>query len=184
VQVWTTGLGAAAFAFVCATYAGVVSDPLTRVGVARLRRASAALERVPGWAIDAAAAVVLALVAYATAAVPRAPLRLGWEAFATPTVVAAVALMAVRDAAIVACFTLATGLRRPVARALFYLALADFLLPFVFFAVSAPQLARIAMPLLAFLQPGADPLVPMALQAGLALAALAVRTLKVASSTR
>jgi hypothetical protein len=182
-HVVTAGLGAAAFAFICATYAGVVSDPLTRVGIARLRRATAPVERVPGWAIDAAAAVVLALAAYATAAVPRVPLRFGWEALAMPLLVATVALMAVRDAAIVACFTLSPGLRRPVARALFYIALADFLLPFVFFAIGAPQLARFAMPLLAFVSPNADPLVPMALHAGLALAALAVRIRMAASRT-
>lgn len=169
------GLAAASAALTLAVYAGVVTDPLTRVSLARARRASSRLARVPGWAIDACAAVVLGLAAYAVASASGVASQPGWRLFTDPVLAAASALMAVRDAAIVACFSLSPRMRRPVGRAMFYIALADVLLPIVFLATKNLALARLAMPLLAFAFPGANPVLLMALHAAVAVGVLAVR---------
>jgi hypothetical protein len=83
--------------------------------------------------------------------------------------------MTLRDAALITCFTLSANLRRPVGRAMFYIALADFLLPIVFIGTQHPEMARIAMPLFRLALPGPGPVLLMSVHAVIALVALGVR---------
>ncbi|MBK0392493.1 hypothetical protein [Ramlibacter algicola] len=166
----TTGeaLGLAAAILVLATYVSAVVDPLTPVSLARTLRAwrpGAARwqHRIPDWLLHGALAVIVGAAAFAFA--------LPGQVLASALLVAA--CLALRDAAIVGCFGLLTPLRNPVGRAIFYIALADLLLPFVLVTFGLPEVARLVFPVLALPDPGPGTAAAIAaVQAALALGAL------------
>ncbi|HYF18445.1 MAG TPA: hypothetical protein VEA40_11310 [Ramlibacter sp.] len=148
-------------------YVAVLLEPLTRVALARTVRAwrpQAARwqHRVPAWCLHAALAVLVGALARAT----------GSETW--PALAFAVACMALRDAAIVGCFAVASSARSPVGRAVFYIVLADLLVPAVAAVVGWTGLARLAFPLLGIASEPGPSAGGMALHALAACAALAV----------
>lgn len=161
-------LAVASLVLVAGTYVASVMEPFTPVALARLERAwrPGAMRwqpRMPGWAVHAPLALVLGVAAFWLA---RG--RDAWAIGALPA-----ALVATRDAAVIACFALLSSARSPVGRAVFYIALADLLLPGLAFALQQPGLARLFFPLLGLL--AADPRPAMlgaALHAAVAVAAL------------
>jgi hypothetical protein len=162
-------LAVAALVLVFGSYVAVLLDPLTPVTLARLRRAwreraAEWQQRVPAWAVNALLAAMLGGLA----------LALGRG---TPLASAAlpIALVAVRDVAVVGTFGLLSPSRSPVGRAVFYLAVADLLLPGLAFALQQPGLARACFPLLALVgDPQHSALPGAAVHAVVALAALAL----------
>lgn len=164
-----SGVAAAAIVLVVGTYVAVMLDPLTPVTLGRLRRAwhhGAAQwqHRVPSWAVNASIAAVLGLVA----------LALGGGAPLTQAALP-IALIAVRDVAVVGTFGLLWPGRSPLGRAVFYLAVADLLLPGLAFALQQPGLARACFPLLALVgDQGASAMFGAAVHAGLGVTALAL----------
>jgi hypothetical protein len=167
------GLAAAGLVMALAAYAAIPLDPLTRVSLSRWRTGTRG--RWPGWAIDAGAAVAFGVLAFVLAAGESRSMSPWLRWVPASGLVLAIALMAVRDAAVVACFTLSPRLRQPIGRAALYIAIADLLLPIVFSAVGQPAAARFSFPLWAFATTGADPVPLMGVHALIALAALAVR---------
>ncbi len=161
---------AAAAAVLCiGTYFGSLLEPLTRVSQARMRRAwsaaaTASRPRWPAWAMNAVLALVCAVLAWSLAG--RGELEVSAQ-LALP-----LALMAARDAAIVSCFALVSKVRSPVGRAVFYIALADLLLPALAMAIGSPPLARIFFPMWGLQEGAAPAAIGMALHAALALGAL------------
>ena len=83
-----------------------------------------------------------------------------------------IVLMFIRDAAIVTCFTLSRKQKRPVAAAVFYLALLNFLLPLLFSSLGLKYLAAAAMPFLGLRMSTWFPLLGFAAHAVIALGVL------------
>ncbi len=179
-----TTLAVASVILSVASYLGASLDPLTRVSWARLRRAwlEARLpwhRRLPGWAIHA----TLALLAGAAALLLSPAWRQAPASYADdwlqlglgPLGALPIALMAIRDAAVVSCFALASGIRKPLALAAFYIAVADLLLPALFGAMGLDWLARACFPLWGFTQHPMYPSLGMSVHAAIALAALWTR---------
>ncbi len=169
-------LAAAAAVLVLAGYLGLSLDPVTSVSWARLARLAARgdspwHQRVPQWVIHALAA----LAAGALAALWKvADTSLTPQGAAAPMSLA-LALMMLRDAAIVTCFSLTTRVRKPIALAAFYIAVADVLAPLLASAFGQDALARAAFPFL-----GADlhrfyPAMGMAAHLAIVLAVLGWR---------
>lgn len=159
--------GVAAWVLALATYVACLMDPLTRVGLARMARAwqpqaSRWQARAPAWLLHAGLAVAAGALAFLGARGDTL------AAFALP-----VALMALRDAAVVSCFALASSSRSPVGRAVFYIALADLLVPTLALAVHLPALAQAAFPLWGMVQEPARAAWGMGLHAIVACAVLA-----------
>jgi hypothetical protein len=167
-------IGLAAAILCGALYLGLSLDPLTPVGWTRLKRVAdepgvAWHRRLPLWLTHGLLATALALLAFilATAA---GPLR---GTGPVPAMILAVTLMALRDAAIVTCFTLASRARHPVGRAAFYILLADVLAPLLLNAIGQRELAWAVFPLLAIGESTLVPVLGMAVQAAIAAGALA-----------
>ena len=160
-------LGCGIIVLTLAAYIGLMLDPLTgvaRTRFARLRQASPPAawdKKLPQWVIHGGIALVLALVAVAITGMPPSMAELaatGNKAANTTQVTGLLArtfplatvlplvLMFIRDAAIVTCFTLARSQKRPVATAVFYIALLNFLLPLLFAALQLTPLAYASMP--------------------------------------
>lgn len=156
----------AAGVLVCATYVACMLEPLTRVVLGRMSRAcrqpvaSRWQPRLPDWALHGTLSVPAGALAFHYG-------REALSAFALP-----VALMAVRDAAVISCFALSRSARPPIGRAVFYIALADLLVPALALAVQWPALARVAFPLWAAPQSPSLAAWGMAIHALLALVAL------------
>lgn len=160
-----------------ATYVGLALDPLGRVALARWRHAA---RRVPGWVLDAALGVAAGLVAIGVGLAGRPSHGvLPWQSPAAPAFALAVALMAVRDAAIVSCFSLSSKIRSPLGRAAFHIALADLLAPLMLYSLGQPQLALLVFPLWAFSGESLFPVWAMAVHAAVALAVLGWRVASV-----
>jgi hypothetical protein len=182
-----SSLSVAGFILAIATYVGAVLDPLTPVGLARFTQAWSApaqawRPRVPGWSIDAVLAVTCGALAFAVAdrIGPPAGMR-AWLAALSGLLAAPVALMALRDAAIVSCFALWPGSTRPVAVAAFYIALADILVPAVLASMGQPLLARVVCPLWGF---AAQPLACTAAMAVHAVVAIVVLGMRIRGMAR
>jgi hypothetical protein len=176
---FASAIGLAAAVLALATYVACTLDPLTRVSLARMGRAwqpQAARwqARVPAWLLHGSLAVGCGALAFAFA-VRNDPLA----AFALP-----VALMAVRDAAVISCFALASASRSPVGRAIFYIALADLLVPTLAMAVEWPSLARAVFPLWAMAEQPSLAAWGMAVHALLACAALGVLVVRARRAER
>lgn len=141
-------LALAAGILVFAGYLGLTLEPLNPVRLARFSRLAQDPrvpwhQRVPGWAIQAGLALLLALAALAVRATASGPAI-------APGVVLALGLMLLRDAAVVSCFALGSRARHPVRLAVFYLALADLLVPALLAGLGARPLAIAVFPLWGF----------------------------------
>ncbi len=139
---------------VAACYLQFLLDPLTRVSLSRFvhdasgTQAKPWHQRVPHWAIHALIAVVFAGIS-ALMGGGLTGLSQGSLGDATPvalTLALPLALMFIRDAAIVSCFTLSTGMKRPLGAALFCVMALNVLLPWALNAVGLSTLAQWAFP--------------------------------------
>jgi hypothetical protein len=160
-------LALASLVLALGAYVAVLLEPLTRVALGRMERAwrsrSARWQpRWPAWALHGLAAVAAGGLALAAGSETK------------PALALAVGCMALRDAAVVGCFALGSGARSPVARAVFYIALADLLVPAVAAALGWTALGRAVFPLLAIGEQPALAVGGMAAHALLACIALAV----------
>ena len=158
-------LGLAALVLVAAGYLGLLLDPYDPVRRARLARLRADPAtpwhgRWPHWLLHGALGLGIGAVAVGCAALrdpasPTAGLRYGLLA---PMSLAA-AVMFLRDATIVTCFTLAARTRRPVGMAAFYLVLASTLLPGLLGAMGLDGFITLVQPFIAW---SIHPLLPAA----------------------
>ncbi|TFY97596.1 hypothetical protein [Ramlibacter humi] len=149
-------------------YVACLLDPLTRVSLARMARAWRPRaprwpHRVPPWAIHGALAVLAGAIALLT----------GRSNEPLPALALVAALMALRDAAVVSCFALASPARSAVGRAVFYIALADLLVPTLAMAVGLPGLAHAVFPPMMLAASPGQAWLAMAVHAMLGCAALA-----------
>lgn len=141
---------------VAACYLQFLLDPLTHVSLARLAQSEVETQtkpwhqRLPHWAIHAAIAVLAAAVAAVIGGgMHIATLGRGALDETVPvglTVALPLALMFIRDAAIVSCFTLSTRMKRPLGAALFCVLALNVLLPWALNAVGLATLAQWAFP--------------------------------------
>lgn len=176
----------AAMILTAAAYFGLLLNPLTQVSRSRYSRANDAQpalaieRRVPVWLINGALALAVALLAVVLdilVGTPSASLAAATASSTKPIVpvglafVLPLAFMLLRDMAIFSCFSLNPTLKRPVAMALFYLAVANFLVPTLLNALGAPLLAQAVFPFAAP-QAGWWPSVGFALHAVVAVAVL------------
>jgi hypothetical protein len=193
VWLWFAGVGhaslhdkldpsaaAASFAvclLVAACYLQFFLDPLTRVSLARLSHSGAIAQdkpwhqRVPHWAIHGAIALVAAAMAAIMGGGVQMPKRGAFDGTVpiALTVALPLALMFIRDAAIVSCFALSTRMKRPVGAAVFFVLALDLLLPWILNAVELSTLALWAFPF--FNDPRSDwPLAALGFAAHAALA--------------
>ena len=164
-----------------AAYLGLALDPATPVSWTRWVRSwrTPGLtwdRRVPSWLVHLLLALALAALAMVLAAWlggaggrNRVPwLQLG----VLPLAALPMALMVLRDAAIVSCFTLTTRVRKPLAMATFYIVVGDLLLPGLFTAMGLPGLAQASFPLWGLATQAFLPTLGMAIHAAIALAVL------------
>ena len=151
------GAVAACFALcllIAACYLQFLLDPLTCVSLARFAQNALGThakpwhQRVPHWVIHALIAVVFAGIA-AIVGGGLNQLNQSGSGDATPVALSLslpLALMFIRDAAIVSCFTLSTGMKRPLGAALFCVMALNVLLPWALNAVGLSMLAQWAFP--------------------------------------
>jgi hypothetical protein len=164
-------LAAASCVLAVGTYFGGLQEPVNPVSRARMAlawrgAASANRARWPSWATNAVLAIMLGAAAFALAG------RSTMEALARLAL--PFALMALRDMAFISCMALASHARGPVSRGVFYIALADLLLPAVAMALGRPELARLIFPMWGVFDNVGVAAGGMAFHAALALCALAV----------
>ena len=176
-------LSLASLVLCAGAYLGLLLDPLTGVSWARLRRIATQSgapwhRRLPLWLHHALMALAVALLALLATLLPSGsgprlvPRNVEWM---VPATVLAIALMLLRDAAVVTCFTLTSRVRRPLSLALFYIVLADALLPAFLMAMDLQGAAQAVFPFWAMEHGPALPAVGMAVHLAIALAVLAWR---------
>ena len=177
---------AATFIMVFAAYTGLLLDPLTTVAktrFARLRQSAQPVswdKKLPQWLIHVAVAAGFAVLCVVLegaifASTSYKAYNLNSENYPTAlTVALPLVLMFVRDAAIVTCFTLSSRVKRPLAMAIFYIALLDFLVPFLFVPLNLTRIAHFLSPLFSVTAGLWQPAVFMAIHAAIALGVLAM----------
>lgn len=175
-QALSVVLGSASAVLVLLAYLGVPLDPWTHVRMARWRRSQGPSRRLPGWALDAPAAALLAGTGLVLASAAGGELR------QQLLLACALALMVLRDAALVACLTLSRTLRNPVGRAGFYILIADLLLPLLLTTMGLRGAAAVVFPLWGFGDGPAMATGLMAAQAASAVALLAWRLRRAAQA--
>jgi hypothetical protein len=169
-------LALASTILVAGTYLGLTLDPLTPVSWARLDRVGWR-RRAPGWMLNGVLALALGAAALLWAFAIKWFAGSGGAIVLTrvdplPLIAPALALMVLRDAAIVTCFTMTVKARRPLALATFYIAMADLLLPAFLSAVGLAGAAHAVFPLLGYVVSPVIPLAGLAAHLGLAVVAL------------
>ena len=137
-----------------ACYLQFFLDPLTRVSLARLAHSGTDAQskpwhqRVPHWAIHA----VIAVAAAGIAAMIGGGVQITKRGATDDTLRTALAvalplaLMFIRDAAIVSCFTLSTRMKRQLGAAIFCVVALNLLLPWALNAVGLTTMAHWAFP--------------------------------------